>query len=208
MYAQGKTTRFGVILATMAFALSALTFVEAADVNYRARAISTLNIERAAADLIDLRVERWSTDQEQESLAGALESEGNHGLAAALADQEQVGWARFDPRGGRGQGRDPRKATLRYAREIDTGDTKEIILITNVYIGFGSNAQGADGAKLAEYPLSFVLLRFKKDDSGGWGKGVGRMFVGAKVKFDQTKRKFVIDEFPNDPVYLKDITVK
>ncbi len=208
MYAQEKTMRFGIILATVVIALSALTFVEAADMNYRARAISTLNIERAAADFLDLRVEKWSTDQERESLVGILESEGNHALAAALQDQEEVGWARFDPRGGRGQGRDPRKASLRYAREIDYGDTKEIILITNVYIGFGSNAQGADGAKLAEYPLSFVLLKFQKDDNGGWGKGVGRMFVGAKVKFDQTKRKFIIDEFPNDPVYLKDITAK
>lgn len=213
MCAQDKKMKFGVVLAVLVLALTALTVVEAAaqdavEVNYRARAISALAIERAAVDIFDVRVERWSTDAERDALVKILETQGNHALATALNDQTETGFARFDPRGGRGPGRDPRKSTLRYAREIERGDTKEVILITNVYIGFGSNAQGADGAKLAEYPLSFVLLKFHKDENGGWQKGVGRLFVGAKVRFDHLGNKFTIDEFPTDPVYLKDVTVK
>lgn len=213
MCAQDGKMRFGMIFAMVALASMALTAVDASaqddlEVNYRARAISTLNIERAAADIFDVRVERWSTDAERDALVETLESKGNHALAAALQDQEENGFARFDPRGGRGPGRDPRKSSLRYAKEIVRDDTKEVILITNVYIGFGSNAQGADGAKLAEYPLSFILLKFHKDDDGEWQKGVGRLFVGAKVRFDHVKNKFTIDEFPTDPVYLKDVVVK
>ena len=213
MCAQDKKMKFGVILAVLVLALTALTVVEAAaqddvEVNYRARAISALAIERAAVDIFDVRVERWSTDAERDALVKILETKGNNALATALNDQTETGFTRFDPRGGRGPGRDPRKSTLRYAREIERGDTKEVILITNVYIGFGSNAQGADGAKLAEYPLSFVLLKFHKDENGGWQKGVGRLFVGAKVRFDHLGNKFTIDEFPTDPVYLKDVTVK
>jgi len=34
------------------------------------------------------------------------------------------------------------------------------------------------------------------------------MFVGAKINFDRPGGKFVIDEYPMDPVYLKDVTVK
>jgi hypothetical protein len=213
MCAQERKAKFGVIIAVVVFALTALTGFEAAaqddvEVNYKARAISALSIERAASDIFDVRVERWSTNAERDALVTILESKGNHALAAALNEQTETGFARFDPRGGRGPGRDPRKTTLRYAKEIDRGDTKEVILITNVYIGFGSNAQGADGAKLAEYPLSFVLFKFHKDENGGWQKGVGRLFVGAKVRFDHIGNKFTIDEFPTDPVYLKDVTVK
>lgn len=213
MCAQERKSQFGMIIAILVLALTTLTGVEAVaqddvEVNYKARAISALNIERAASDVFDVRVERWSTDGERDALVKILETEGNHALAAALAEQTETGFARFDPRGGRGPGRDPRKSALRYAKEIDRGDTKEVILITNTYIGFGSNAQGADGAKLAEYPLSFVLFKFHKDEDGSWQKGVGRLFVGAKVRFDHVGNKFTIDEFPTDPVYLKGVTVK
>lgn len=213
MCAQERKNQFGVVLAVLALALTALTGVGAAaaddaEVNFRARAISRINIERAASDIFDIRVDRWSTDAERDELVTVLESKGNHALAAVLKDQEETGFARFDPRGGRGPGRDPRKSTLRYANEIVRDDTKEVILITDTYIGFGSNAQAADGSKLAEYPLSFVLLKFHKGDDGEWQKGVGRLFVGAKVRFDHVGNKFTIDEFPTDPVYLKDVTMK
>ena len=213
MNAQEKKSKFGMVLAVLVLAITALTGLEAVaqddvEVNYKARAISALAIERAASDTLDIRVERWSTDAERDALVKILETQGNHAVAAALVDQAETGFARFDPRGGRGPGRDPRKSVLRYAREIERDDTKEVIMITNVYIGFGSNAQGADGAKLAEYPLSFILLKFHKGDDGEWQKGVGRLFVGAKVRFDHLGNKFTIDEFPTDPVYLKDITVK
>jgi hypothetical protein len=114
---------------------------------------------------------------------------------------------RFDPRGGGGPGRDPRKTTLRYAREIDRDGVKEIILITNHYIGYGIDPLARDGAKLREYPVSFTLLKLKQDDRGQW-KGIGRIFAGARVRFDSAGGKFVIDEFPMDPVYLKDVTVQ
>ena len=55
--------------------------------------------------------------------------------------------------------------------------------------------------------MSFVLLKLQKNDDGEW-TGVGRMFVGAKLRFDAAAKKFVIDEFPMDPVYLKDVKVR
>jgi hypothetical protein len=166
-----------------------------------------MNILRAASDLLDIRVERFSTDEERAELVKILETKGNHALAAALAEQEPAGWVSFDPRGGGGPGRDPRRAILKYAREIDLEDSKEIVLITNHYPGYGNDPQAADGAKLAEYPVSFVLLRLYKNDKGDM-TGIGRMFVGARLRFDSAAGKFVIDEFPMDPVYLKDLKVK
>lgn len=205
-------TRSGIILAVMGLALNALTVVEAADqgevvYKLRAQGVSALNIERAAYDLIDIQVTRLSTEAERQALISILKDKGNHALDAALADQAETGWVQFDPRGGGGPGRDPRKATLRYAREFEVGDTKDLILLTDQYIGFGSRADAADGSKLTDYPLSFVLIRFKKDAKGDW-KGIGRLFVGAKVRYDIVNEKFAIDEFASDPVYLKDVTIK
>ena len=213
MCAQDTKMKFGVILAVLAIALTALTAVEAADqgdvdLKIKARAVSLTSIARAASDLVDIRVTRWTTEAEREALVKILLDEGNHAVAAALANEAEAGWVGFDPRGGPGAGRDPRKRALRYTREIIDGNTRELIMITNEYIGYGSKAQAANGAKLADYPLSFVLIKFQKDDNGGWKKGIGRMFVGAKIRFDRPGGKFVIDEFPMDPVYLKDVTVK
>ena len=118
-----------------------------------------------------------------------------------------MGWVRFDPRGGGGPGRDPRKSKLNYARMIDRGDVIEVKLVSPNYIGYGRDPEAADGAKLSQYPVSFVLIKLHKDDDGGW-KGVGRMFVGAKLRFNAVEDRFEIDEFPMDPVYLKDVKVK
>ena len=211
MCAQGTKKRVAVILAVLAVTFTALTAVEAAeevDYNIKARAVSLTSISRAAADLVDIRITRFTPDTERNALVKTLVSEGNHALAAALGEQDEAGWVGFDPRGGGGPGRDPRKRPLRYAREIVDGDTREVILITNEYVGYGSRGQAADGAKLAQYPISFVLLKFQKGDDGEWKKGIGRMFVGAKIRFDSAGGKFVIDEFPTDPVYLKDVTLK
>lgn len=202
----------GALVVALGFVLAAVSPAAAADkddfeLNVKARAVSTMNILRAASDMLDIRVTRWSTEDQREALAATLESQGNHGLAAALNEQESTGWVSFDPRGGGGPGRDPRRSTLRYSREIIDGNNREVILVTNHYPGYGTDPQAADGSKLAEYPVSFVLLKLQKNDDGEW-TGVGRMFVGAKLRFDAAAKKFVIDEFPMDPVYLKDVKVR
>lgn len=173
----------------------------------KARAISPMNITRGASDLLDIRVERWSTDEERAELVKSLESGGNQALADDLSEREPTGWVSFDPRGGGGPGRDPRRAIFRYAREIQFEDRKEVVLITNHYPGYGNDPQAADGAKLANYPVSFLLLKLYQDDDGEW-TGKGRMFVGAKLRYDTSGGKFVIDEFPMDPVYIKDVKIK
>ncbi|MCU0305422.1 MAG: hypothetical protein MUC56_15320 [Thermoanaerobaculales bacterium] len=176
-------------------------------VKVKARALSTMNIERAAADLIDIEISRWSSAEERERLVKALESGGNAALADLLKDQPEIGAVSFDPRGGGGPGRDPRPTPIRYSREVITDGLREITLVTNNYIGYGNDPQAADGAKLANFPISFVLLKLRQDDDGKW-RGVGRLFVGAKLRYDVGVSNFVIDEFPIDPVYLKDVKIK
>ena len=214
MCAQERKTEIGMTIAILVLALTTLAGVEAVaqddvEVNFKARAISRINIERAASDILDIRVERWSTDAERDALVKILEirrqPRPRHGPGRSERDRIcQVRSQRRQRAGKRPPQSRPCATPTRSMRD----DTKEVILITNVYIGFGSNAQGADGAKLAEYPLSFVLLKFHKDENGAWQKGVGRLFVGAKVRYDHVGNKFTIDEFPNDPVYLKDVTIK
>jgi len=212
MHDRQSKTKVGIILAVMAIFLTGTAVVNAADdeaVDYKikARGMRARNIERAAADLIDIHVTRLSTAAERQSLVATLKDKGNHALDAALAEQTETGWIQFDPRGGGGPGRDPRRTALRYARLIEDGDTKEFILATDQYIGFGARAEAANAAKLADFPLSFVLVRVSKNDKGEW-KGVGRLFVGARLKYDNSADKLVIDAFFSDPVYLRDVTIK
>ncbi|MEE4271812.1 MAG: hypothetical protein V2I67_09060 [Thermoanaerobaculales bacterium] len=192
----------------LAIALTApVSADDGTEIHIKARAVSSTNIIRAASDLVDIRIERWSTDDEREELVQILSTEGNRALASALDEKDETGWVSFDPRGGGGPGRDPRRSYFKYAREIAHAEGREIILITNQYPGYGQTPQAANGAKLANYPVSFVLLKLRENDAGET-TGIGRMFVGAKLRYDIASKKFVIDEFPMDPVYLKDVKVK
>jgi len=211
----GRTTRIGFLVTVAGVCVIVGTLgatAQAADgddapLTIRARAISTLNISRGAADRVEIKISQWSSDVDRQALVDTLVSEGNKALADRLAGQEEVGWFRFDPRGGGGPGRDPRKTDLRYAHDIIDGDSRDIILITNHYIGFGSDARAADGSRLVEFPLSVVLLNLERNDDGEWA-GLGRLFVGTKIRYDSGQGRFAIDEFPSDPVYLRDVVVK
>jgi hypothetical protein len=203
---------FVAVVAVLGTLLAAGAVAEAAEndaesLTLRARAISTLNISRAASDRVEIHVSRWSDESERKTLVQTLLDAGNMALAASLTDQTETGWFRFDPRGGGGPGRDPRKSVLRYARDIVDGNTRELVLLTDQYIGYGPGSRAADGSRLTEYPLSVVLVRLERDDDGEW-TGVGRLFVGAKIRYEGSKGRFVVDEFPSDPVYLKDVRLK
>jgi len=206
-----KQLKFAGLVVAVGLMFPTVAPVDAADrdapIALKARAVSTMNISRASSDRLDIEISRWSTPEERADLVGILETQGNRALADALKDRPETGWVRFDPRGGRGPGRDPRPSTLRYAWEMTKDGVREITLVTNHYIGYGKDPLAADGAKLANFPVSFVLLKLRQDDDGDW-KGVGRMFVGAKLRYDSVVGNLVIDEFPMDPVYLKDVTIK
>jgi hypothetical protein len=213
-------SRCGLNWGAAAVAVFALVFgavvpaaVEAADKNealltVRCQALSAISMGRAKADWLDIKVTRWSTDEERDALTRVLVEGGNKELSKALAEQEETGWVRFDPRAGGGPGRDPRKTKLYYAREIDWGDdTKEIILVTHRFIGYGSDPQAADGSKIFEYPISVVIMKFAKDDKGEW-QGAGTMDVGSKIRYSEVKGRFIVDSFSPQPFLLKRATVK
>lgn len=212
-YEAARRLRVAIVpAAVLVLILGGVSAVEAASkddavMTIKARAVSTINVSRASNDLIDIKINRWSSEAERSAGVKALVTQGSAALAEVLSGSEETGWVRFDPRGGGGPGRDPRKTSLRFSREIDHGDSKEITLLTNHFIGFGPDAQARDGSKLKEYPLSVVMLTLEKDDKGEW-KGSGRIFVGTKIRFDSVAGKFIVDEFPNDPVFLKNVVVK
>jgi hypothetical protein len=186
--------------------------VEAADkdevlMSIRTQALSAISVGRTKADWLDIRITRWTTEDERDGLVRILLDGGNKALAEALAEREETGWARFDPRAGGGPGRDPRKTKLYYAREVESGDTKEIILVTHRYIGYGSTPEAADGSKIFEYPISVIIMKFAKDDKGEW-QGAGTMDVGSKIRFSDVKGRFVVDSFSPHPFLLKRATVK
>jgi len=210
MHLHSILLRFTVVAVAVVLAFGSIPTVDAAEtdeVRIKARAVSTRSITRTASDMLDIRITGWTGSEQRAALIDTLQSGGNQGLAAALNEEEAIGWVAFDPRGGGGPGRHPRQTDLKYSREVVSGDQKEIILVTNHYPGYSSDARAADGAKLTDFPVSFILLKLQRGDDGEW-TGIGRMFVGARLKFDTPNGKFVIDEFPMDPVYLKDVKVK
>jgi hypothetical protein len=208
MSQRSNVSKFGALVVSVGLALATAAPAVADDdeVKIRARVVSELTVVRGTQDRLEIRINGWSSEEERSSLISTLGAEGNHGLAAALDSAEPVGWVAFDARGGGGPGRDPRRVNLKYSRDIVDGDLREIVLVTNHYPGYGLDPLARDAAKLAEFPVSFILLKLKKNDDGEW-TGVGRMFVGARLTYNRLENKLMIDEFPVDPIYLKDLTV-
>jgi hypothetical protein len=146
------------------------------------------------AGLVDIVIERWTTDEERkgllEILAGAsFKSGGQTKLLNALQ--------KVKPR--TGYIRTPKSLAwdLRYARENLLPDgTRQIVIATDKPVSF---LAAASGSRVMDYPFSFVEMRMKPND-----KGEGRLLVATAV--DVKNGRLELENYGQEPVRLTTIT--
>ena len=145
------------------------------------------------AGVVDITIERWSTDEEREMLLTTLQEKGPDALLAALEKvRPPVGYMRTPNSLG---------YDLFYARNNPQPDGgRNVILATNRRVAF---REAANNTRSMEYQFTLVEIHIDKD-----GKGEGKMVPAAKVSWDAKAKKIEIENYSAQPVDLINVKAK
>jgi hypothetical protein len=150
---------------------------------------AAFNMNRGAAGMIDIQVDRWSTDAQRDKLINALVEKGADKLLDTLQDMPVVG--HFNAPGRLG-------IDIRFSRRTPGEDGGErIVLVTDRRIGF---LEAANQPRSIDYPFTVIELNLKRD-----GEGEGRMSIATKVILDKKKNMITLENFDLQPVLLTQV---
>ena len=153
-----------------------------------------VSLPAGASGVVEIAVERWTTDAERQSLldvlGGASFKEG--GQSKLLSALQKV-----KPRNGYIRTPNSLGWDLKYARENQMPDgTRQVVIATDKPVSFLAAASGSD---VMDYPFSFVEMRIKPND-----KGEGRLLVASAI--DVKDGKIQLENYGQEPVRLTTIT--
>jgi hypothetical protein len=143
---------------------------------------------------VDIRIERWSTDEERQALLSILVEEkdryrANQALLKALQRMPKAGFIRTPDR---------LAWDLRYARQnpMDEGG-RQIVVATDRPVGFW---EARNQPRTMDYPFTILELRLNKED-----KGEGKMLAGTQLYIDPKTKNLVLENYGQQPVRLNEI---
>lgn len=164
------------------------------------RAISVAGDEDTGR--VGIYIERWSTDEELESVRAAL----SHGDGAAVLDALRRHHSRVgvlllpgvQGRGARVRERTPKN--LLFAREVNTPTGRRVLVISDQHLGLGESQ--LDARKEA-YEFNLVDIRM-----GAAGTGIGKVLTAADVVYDPSTRSLEAKDYDALPARLRDVKVE
>jgi hypothetical protein len=164
-------------------------------------AVSMANVATGANAVIDIRINKWSTDKERTDLITTFIEKGQDKLLDALRDLPDKGRISIPGR----QGPDPTQTrlgwTLRYARQtIGEDGGMRIMIATDRYMTF---AEQRNQPRSVDYPFTFAEIRLKKD-----GTGEGKLAVATQLQFDKKKNTIIFENYSTEPVRLTNVKVE
>jgi hypothetical protein len=137
--------------------------------------------------LLDITIDRWSTDAERSRLTEALKASGQQGLLKALQQLPAIGYIRTPNSLG---------YELRYARlDTLTGGGQRILVLTDRYVSF---AELTNQSRSLDYPFTLIEMRLKPD-----GEGTGQMSVAASIT--QADNLLIVDNYAIQPIQLTSV---
>jgi hypothetical protein len=146
-------------------------------------------ISGSSAGTVEIAINRWSSDQETESLVGAFRNGGADTLLSALRENPSVGYIRTPDRVG---------WQLHYAREIPTDDGgRRIFLATDRPIGFW---EAVNQTRSLDYPFTLIELRLGPD-----GRGEGRMSIATRITESPDHKYLQLENYLSEPVRLQEV---
>jgi hypothetical protein len=159
---------------------------------FRAFAVNQTGGTRANSGVIQISIDRWSTDAEREALITTLKEKGSTALLDALTKLPPLGFIKMPNTLG---------WSLYYARQSELPDGgRRVVLATNRKLGFGESAKQSRSVK---YDFTLVEMRFDKS-----GKGEGKLAAAAKVEFDRKNQQIEIENYGAMPVTLVNVTAE
>jgi hypothetical protein len=165
-------------------------------------AVNMSNTGTGRTNVVDIRVTRWTTEQERTKLLTTMVEKGDKALLGALQDMPDAGRMRIPG----WQGPDPHKVvlgwTLRYAWSVPDGDGgHRLLLATDRYVTF---LEARNQPRTMDYPFTlFVEIRLGKD-----GKGVGKASMATKISFDKKKNLLELENYGSEPIRLNEVKIE
>ena len=157
---------------------------------FRAFAVS---MDTGGAGVVQISIDRWSTDAERQSLLTSLATKGPDATMTALMKLPQVGFIQTPSSMG---------YALFYARQNTLPDgSRQVVIATDRALTFGGMMRQGT---FSDYDYSMVEMHFPK----GGGKGEGKLILAGKAEINPKTQKFQINNYMGEPVMLKDIEEK
>jgi hypothetical protein len=153
---------------------------------FTAFAVDTSNVtDRTRAGVIEIIINRWSSDQERDQLLAALREKGPDGLLRALQKvKEPVGYIRTPQSIG---------YPLGFARQTSAGEGRRILIATDRPIGF---LEATRQPRTVDYPFMLIDLRL-----GASGEGEGKLLPLARITANDD-HVVEIENYASEPVRL------
>ena len=144
---------------------------------------------------VDIKIERWSTDAERQTLLSILLEEkdkhkANQALLKALQKMPKAGFIRTP---------NTLAWDLRYARQnpMEDGSGRQIVVATDRPIGFW---EARNQPRSMDYPFTILEMRLNKEN-----KGEGKMLAGTQLYIDPKTKNLVLENYGQQPVRLNEI---
>ena len=163
-------------------------------------AVSMANVATGANQMIEIRIEKWSTEQEREMLISTFLEKKQDGLLKALQKAPVKGRIRMPNRSGPDPNQTRLGWNLRYAAYAPGEDGgHQIMVATDRYMSF---AEVRNQPRTVDYPFTFAQLRLNKD-----GEGEGKMPVAVQLQFDKKKNQVIVENYSTEPVRLYQVKI-
>jgi hypothetical protein len=147
-----------------------------------------VQMQSGRAGAVEIRITRWSTDEERQRLLDVLKESGQPAMIADLQKMPQVGFIKTPNSMG---------VALFYARSNELPDgTRQVVIGTDRAIGLSANAP-----TVSQYDATVIELHFPK----GAAKGEGKIVLAAKASVGKDG-KVQISNYSGEPVRLRDVT--
>jgi hypothetical protein len=158
---------------------------------FTATAVNMSGVGRPGAGVVEILVDRWSTDAERDRLVTILKEKGPDALLSALTKLPRIGTIRTPGRIG---------WPLHFARNIKTDDGRQVVIATDRPMSFW---EASRRPRSADYDFTLIDIRFDAD-----GKGTGKLAVAAKVDYNDKTQTVEIENFGIEPVRLTEVRSK
>ena len=172
-----------------------------APIRLSAWAVNLSNIATGANAVMDIRVDRWSTDGERDDLIATFLKGGQDKLLDKLRDVSIKG--RMNIPGWMGP--DPDQVRLGWdvhfaIRTAMADGGARILLATDRHMSF---PEVRNRPRTYDYPFTFLEIRLSQD-----GTGEGKMAVATQMRFDAKAKTIIFENYSSEPVRLTNIRIE
>jgi hypothetical protein len=155
---------------------------------YRANAMVPGAVGPGAAASVDIKINRFSTDAEEEDLRKALKAHGPQGLHKRMKKHQKTGFVAI--RGERGY-------PTYYTQEIMVGGKRNILILTDREIYF---EEVYNREISTQFPFTMIMMEL--DDEG---TGQGTAILGAELIWDEAQDALKVTGYSAEPIRLEGI---